>query len=252
MSRTVTALAVAVVASAAPVPALPGVPGATALALAAQETRLADVAPYLMARDAEVALARSAAPYALGDAATIWVLTRSGYQVAEQGTNGFACFVGRGWSGPILVGPRSARRLHPDVFDTMLRAPHCLNEKAARSVLPWQRERTRLLLAGVPAERIDAEIDGEIGTRLALPEPGAMAYMMSPGQDLGPDFGPWRPHVMIYLPGLTNADWGIEGFTHDYPFVAEAGTPWAVAVVPMRRYADGSWAPREVTGRLRP
>ena len=220
--------------------------------LAAQGTRLGDVTPYLMDRDAEIALARSAAPNGLGERATIWVLTPRGYEVAAEGSNGFACFVGRGWSGPIVVGPEASRRLHPDVFDVKVRAPHCLNEKAARSVMPWQRERTRLLLEGVQAERVDAELAGEIGGKLSLPEPGAMAYMMSPGQDLGPDFGAWRPHVMIYVPRLTNADWGISGFTHDYPFVAESGTPWAVAVVPMRRYADGSWAPETVAGRHRP
>lgn len=227
-------------------------PGVLPTGLQAQGKRLDDVTPYLMERGAEIALARSAAPNDLGDEATIWVLTHSGYEVASPGSNGFTCFVGRGWSGPILVGPAGNRRLHPDVFDTEVRAPHCLNPKASRSVMPWQRERTRLLLEGVPAEDVDAAIEGEIGNELSLPEPGAMAYMMSPGQDLGPDFGSWRPHVMIYIPRLTNADWGIAGFTHDYPFVAESGTPWSVAVVPMRRYSDGSWAPQTVTGRHRP
>ncbi len=229
--------------------ALALVPLALPPSVAAQGTRLTDVTPYLMERDGEIALARSAAPNHLGDEAAIWVLTPSGYERVAEGSNGFVCFVGRGWSGPILVGPEGNRRLHPDVFDAKVRAPHCLNEKAARSVMPWQRERTRLLLEGVPAERVDATIEGEIGGTLSLPEPGAMAYMMSPGQDLGPDFAAWRPHVMIYLPHLTNADWGIAGFTHDYPFVAESGTPWSVAVVPMRRYSDGSWAPETVTGR---
>jgi hypothetical protein len=221
--------------------------------LAAQETRLGDLAPYLMPRPQEIALARSAAPNELGSAASVWLLTRSGYVEAERGSNGFVCFVGRGWSGPIMVGRSDARRLHPDVFDTRLRAPHCFNSLAARSVLPWQVARTRLLLAGVPAEQVDARIDDDVREgKLSLPEPGAMAYMTSPHQDLGPAFGPWRPHVMIYLPRLSNAEWGITGFSHDYPFVAESGTPWSVAVVPMRAYSDGSHASEKVIGRKKP
>jgi hypothetical protein len=217
---------------------------------AAQGTPLKDVTPFLLDRNEEIDLARSAAPNHLGDDATIWILTATGYEKAATGTNGFACFVGRGWSGPIQIGSGSNRRLHPDLFDPKLHAPHCFNPAAARTVLPWHFERTRLLLAGVPAEEVNGRILREIEAgRLHLPEPGAMAYMMSPRQDLGPDFGPWRPHVMVYLPNIANADWGIAGFTHDYPFIAEPGTPWSVAVLPMRRYSDGSWAPEEVTGR---
>ncbi len=225
---------------------------AFAVPLAAQtaNNRLTDITPWLMDRAEEIAMARSSAPHGLADEAAVWVLTANGYERAVEGTNGFACFVGRGWSGPILVGPPDARRLHPDVFDRQLRAPHCFNEAAARSILPWQIARTRALLAGVPAERVDAEMQRQLEAgRLTEPEPGAMAYMMSPRQDLGPDFGPWRPHVMVYTPHLENADWGIPGFTHDFPFVAEPGTPWAVAVLPMAVYSDGTRASPEVRGR---
>ena len=213
-------------------------------------TRLTDITPWLMDRTAEIAMARSSAPYGLGDEATVWVLTARGYERAVEGSNGFACFVGRGWSGPILIGPPDGRRLHPDVFDRQLRAPHCFNPAAARSILPWQIARTRARLAGVPAERVDAEMQRQLEAGdLTAPEAGAMAYMMSPRQDLGPDFGPWRPHTMVYLPYLSNPDWGIPGFTHDFPFVAEPGTPWAVAVLPMAVYSDGSRASATVHGR---
>lgn len=221
-----------------------------AASAAAAQTTLGALDPYLMDEADEVAMARSAAPHGLGADADVWVLTPGGYERVAEGTNGFACFVGRGWSGPILVGPPAARRLHPDVFDTGLRAPHCFNAAAAATVLPWHRVRTDLLLDGVPAEAVDARIAEAVARgRLSVPVPGAMAYMMSPRQDLGPDFGPWRPHVMVYLPGLTNPDWGIAGFTHDFPFVAEPGTPWAVAVLPMAVYSDGSRAAAAVTGR---
>ncbi len=229
-----------------------GLVATSTAASAAAQTTLADVTPFLMDRDAEVALARSAAPNGIGDRATVWVLTPSGYEQVAEGSNGFHCFVGRGWSGPILIGQGENQRVHPDLFDPLLHAPHCFNAMAARSVLPWQIERTRLILAGVPAEEVNERIQADVHAgRIELPEPGAMAYMMSPRQDLGPDFGAWRPHVMVYLPDLSNGDWGITGFTNDYPFVAESGTPWSVAVLPMRRYSDGSWAPETVTGRKR-
>lgn len=215
-----------------------------------QQAKLGDITSFLMPREAEIALARSSAPNDVGTRAAVWVLERDGYREAAKGTNGFTCFVGRGWSGPILIGPPTARRLHPDVFDPRLRAPHCFNPIATRSVLPWHIARTRLLLSGVPADEVDARIGDEVKAgRISLAEPGAMAYMMSPHQDLGAAFGAWRPHVMVYLPNLSNADWGIAAFSHDYPFVAEAGTPWAVAVMPMRAYSDGSHASPHVTGR---
>src|SRR6185436_14112102 len=46
---------------------------------------------YLMAQDAEIALARSAAPANISSKATIKVLTKSGYDVIQQGDNRFVC-----------------------------------------------------------------------------------------------------------------------------------------------------------------
>ena len=205
------------------------------------QTRMGSVDDYLMDREAEIAMARSAAPHGLGDDADVWVLSRSGYVQAAEGTNGFVCFVGRGWSGPILIGDRSQRRLHPDVFNPRLRAPHCFNPLAASTVLPWQLKRTEALLSGVAAEDVADVTSEALRTgELQRPPPGAMAYMTSSHQHLGDNIGSWRPHVMIYLPDLGNADWGIPGFTNEYPFVAEGGTPWSVAVVPMSVFSDGS------------
>jgi hypothetical protein len=47
------------------------------------------VEEYLLARDAEITLARTAAPTAISREATILVLGRRGYETAVQGTNGF-------------------------------------------------------------------------------------------------------------------------------------------------------------------
>src|ERR1700679_3481512 len=58
---------------------------------------MAPIEQYLMARDAEIALARSAAPDAISHDASVIVLTRHGYETAVEGKNGWGCWVGRGW-----------------------------------------------------------------------------------------------------------------------------------------------------------
>lgn len=214
----------------------------------AQEHRLESIEPFLMPRESEVALARSAAPWGLGNDAAVWVLTRDGYVKVADGTNGFSCFVGRGWSGPIMVRTRDgARVLNPDTFDRTVRAPHCFNAVASESILPWHMLLTRSLLDGIPAERVHeaAAIALQEG-RLKLPGPQAFAYMTSSKQHLADRFENWRPHIMLYQPFTTNAVWGSKGFNHDFPSVVEAGTAWAVAVIPIGRFADGSaptWQP---------
>ena len=52
---------------------------------------MAPIEQYLMNRDAEIALARSAAPDAISRDASIIVLTRHGYETAVQGKNGWVC-----------------------------------------------------------------------------------------------------------------------------------------------------------------
>src|SRR5689334_14553156 len=62
---------------------------------------MAPVDQYLMSdRDAEIALARSAAPASVSHDATILVLTRHGYETAVEGRNGFVCVVERAWMSP--------------------------------------------------------------------------------------------------------------------------------------------------------
>ena len=61
-------------------------------------TRYADMAPldqYLMPREQEMAMARSAAPTPISGSAAVWVLTAEGSVSAATGSNGFACLVER-------------------------------------------------------------------------------------------------------------------------------------------------------------
>ena len=61
---------------------------------------MAPLEQYLMDRDAEIAMARSAAPESISRDAEIVVLGQHGYETAVKGKNGFVCDVERSWMGP--------------------------------------------------------------------------------------------------------------------------------------------------------
>src|SRR6202040_1030199 len=107
---------------------------------------MAPLDQYLMAdRNAEIALARSAAPDAISSDAKILVLGRHGYETAVEGKNGFVCVVERAWMSPSDA---------PGFWNPKIRGPICFNPQAARSVLPTTYKRTEMVLAG----RTKAEI----------------------------------------------------------------------------------------------
>src|SRR4030095_5470663 len=81
----------------------------------------------LMEKNAEIQLARSAAPDSISRDATILVLGRQGYETAVEGKNGFVCMVERGWMGMFDW---------PEFWSPKVRAADCLNPQAARSILP--------------------------------------------------------------------------------------------------------------------
>ena len=58
---------------------------------------MAPLEQYLMERNAEIALARSAAPESISRDAEIMVLGQHGYETAIKGKNDFACLVWRSW-----------------------------------------------------------------------------------------------------------------------------------------------------------
>ena len=99
---------------------------------------MAPVDQYLMEdREAEIALARSAAPESISRDAEILVLGRQGYETAVKGKNGFVCIVERSWTAPID---------DPGFWNPKGRAPLCLNAAAARSYLPRTIRKTDLIL----------------------------------------------------------------------------------------------------------
>jgi hypothetical protein len=103
--------------------------GLAASATWAQGPQYPSLSEYMMPRDAEMALARSAAPASISVRATIKVLTTAGYQVTRDGDNGFVCMVMRGWSAPTYT-PAPFREL---VYDASVRAPICFDPGASRT-----------------------------------------------------------------------------------------------------------------------
>jgi len=108
----------------------------------AQSPQYPPIEEYLMPQINEIALAKSAAPAKISDRATFKVLTRSGYEVAQKGDNGFVCMVMRGFSAPTYT-PAPFRNL---VYDPTVRAPICFTPQAVREVLPYYELRTKLAM----------------------------------------------------------------------------------------------------------
>ena len=84
--------------------------------------KMAPLPQYLIPRDAETALARSAAPQSISGSAEILILAKDGFHTAVKGSNGFVCMVARSWS---------ADYSDPGFWDPKLRAPICYNSVAA-------------------------------------------------------------------------------------------------------------------------
>ena len=204
-------------------------------ARAATYPMMAPVSAYMMDRDAEITLARSAAPPSVSADAEVLVLGPRSYVTAAPGKNGFVCLVERAWfSG-----------LKDDGFwNPKLRGPDCYNRLAAHSVLPTFLTRTQWAMAGASQAEILARTRAAMAAgRIRPPEIGAMNFMMSKGGYLGDDAGgPWRPHVMFFAPPIPLADWGanLPG-TRVYGTAAAAGVdPYTTFYVPLAYWSDGT------------
>jgi hypothetical protein len=196
---------------------------------------------YLIAdRNAEMALARSAAPASISRDATILVLEKSGYQTVVKGKNGFTCLVERAWMSPFDS---------PEFWNPRMRGPICYNPAAVRTILPYTLNRTRLVLNGLSKAQIHENITAaNAKNELPLPEAGAMSYMLSKAGDLGDSVGHWVPHLMFHLPKTEDANWGADLagspvlFNGKYRDVPE---PANIFMLPVFHWSDGTLAPHE-------
>jgi hypothetical protein len=197
----------------------------------AQGPKYPPISEYMMPQDAEVDLAKSAAPANISDRATIKLLTTSGYHVTHNGDNDFVCIVMRGWGAPTF----SPAPLRDMVYDAKVRAPICFNPVASRTVLPIQELRTKLGLEGkTPNEITEAVQAAYAKGELPKVDIVAFAYMFSADQYLGSAAGHWHPHMMVYTPYYQNSMLGGNPPGGVLPVVGDdAGTPFAVTVIPV-------------------
>ncbi|MBV8496101.1 MAG: hypothetical protein JO361_04885 [Gammaproteobacteria bacterium] len=195
---------------------------------------MAPIAQYLSADVAgEIALARSAAPPAIAGNAEIRVLQPDGYRIEVPGRNGFVCLVERSWAKNFDSS---------DFWNPKIRAPHCFNAAAARSVLPGYLLRTAWVVGGVPRRDMPARTAAAVAAHeMGPPESGSLAYMMSKQGYLGDDAGgPWHPHLMFFMPRMADDAWGAN--VQGSPIFADSSGPEQVTVffVPVRRWSDGT------------
>jgi hypothetical protein len=220
---------------------LPGVYGAQAQDAKALYPTMAPLSQYLMAdRDAEIALAKSAAPAAISDDATVLYLAKDGYQTAIEGKNGFTCIVERSWMSPFD---------NPEFWNPKMRGPICYNPPATRSILPYTINRTRLVLAGFSRTQMRENIEAALASKqLPIPEPGAMSYMLAKDGYLGDSAKHWHPHLMFHIPTSDAASWGADlpgsPVLLDTRF-PQGPEPETIFMVPVADWSDGTPGPAD-------
>lgn len=204
-----------------------------------QYSSMAPLEQYLTTdREAEIALARSAAPTSISRDATVLVLDKGGYQTAVEGKNGFTCLVERAWMSPFDS---------PQFWNPKMRGPICYNPAAVKTILPYTINRTKLVLAGLSKDQMRESITAAAAkNELPMPEAGAMSYMMSKDGNLGDSVGHWCPHLMFHVPRTDEASWGadVEGspvlYNDENRDVPEPETIFMVRVF---HWSDGTAAP---------
>lgn len=194
--------------------------------------RMAPIEQYQMPREAEIALARTAAPESISHDSQILVLAQTGYEVAAQGKNGFVCLVQRSWAAGID---------DPEFWNPKLRAPICLNAEAARSFLPHLTKKAEWALAGLSKEQITERIKAAVRSReFPLVEPGAMCYMMSKDGYLSDRDGHWHPHLMFFTAATDPSSWGANLKGSPLLAATDKTEDFTIFLLPVSKWSDGT------------
>jgi len=196
---------------------------------------MAPLDQYLMEPNAEIALARSAAPVSISQDAEVMVLGRHGYETVVNGKNGFVCMVWRSWA---------AGSDDPEFWNPKLRAPICFNPAAARFNLPLTAKRTELILAGRSQAQMFEDIKAAFDKKELPPlEPSAMCYMLSKQQYVSDRDPHWHPHLMFFIPLTEPGTWGA-GLPGSPVVVAFTDTQERLTtfLVPVAKWSDGTSA----------
>ena len=194
--------------------------------------KMAPLNAYMMPESAEIALARSAAPKSIADAAEVMVLGRDGYATAMKGTNGFLCIVERSWG---------AATDDPEFWNPKVRGPICFNPAAAKTFAPIYLMKTKFVLAGKSKAEIVQATNAAFDKReLPALEPGAMCYMTAKHQYLNDTDKSWHPHLMFFVSGDATKSWG--GNLSGSPVIAAADPEEHVTIfmVWVGKWSDGT------------
>src|SRR6267142_1278573 len=166
---------------------------------------MAPIEQYLMTdRDAEIALARSAAPESISRDAEVLVLARHGFETAVKGKNGFVCIVGRSWTSAADA----------DFLDPKVRVPMCVNAAAARSYLLRITKIAELALAGHTLAQVNEAIAA------------AVAH--------------WPSHLMFFYSDIDPAIWGANLPGSPVIAVADPMEHLTQFVIPTQKWSDGT------------
>ena len=207
------------------------------LTLPAQEIKtpypaMAPADQYMMQPAAEVAMARSAAPAAISQAAEIMVLGAHGYTIAARGSSGFVCMVLRSWTAGID---------DPVFWNPKIRGPVCLNPPAAASFLPLVLKKTELALAGRTRAQIGAAITAAIARKELPPmAPGAMCFMLSKQAYVSDEAGHWHPHLMFFVPSAQTMLWGADAAGSPIISGPDPKEGMTTFMVPVKAWSDGT------------
>jgi len=195
-------------------------------------TNMPPIDKFLMAdRDAEIALARTAAPESISGDAEVLVLGRHAFETAVKGKNGFVCIVGRSWTSAADA----------DFLDSKVRVPMCVNAAAARSYLLRITKITDLALAGRTLAEVNEAMAASMKKKEFPPmEPGAMCYMMGK-QGFGGDSAPhWPAHLMFFFSDTDLASWGANQPGSPVVGITDPEEHLTQFVIPTHQWSDGT------------
>ncbi len=207
-----------------------GLPQAQVLGANTPYPGMARLEQYLITeREAEIAMARSAAPKSISDGADVMILGPKGYITAVKGTDGFLCIVERSWA---------KNTDDPDFWNPKVRAPNCFNPAAVRTFVPIYLMKTKLVLAGKSKAQI-VQVTASAMDNKEIPalESGAMCCMMSKQQYLGDHDMSWHPHLMFFVSGDAAKSWGAN--LPDSPVMAASDPEERVTIFFLR---VGKWS----------
>ncbi len=150
-------------------------------------------------QDQEIELALSAGPEHLRADATVYVFGKKGYERIRTGKNGFTCMVNRDGN--------------QNGDDDM--KPTCWDAEGSATIVPIMLRVGEMLAQGKTADEIKLDIDkGFSEGRFSSPRKTGIAYMLR--GDVRYDAKTkaiskilFPPHYMIYAPGVSNADIGM-------------------------------------------